>query len=271
METVPAPGSSQPAVSAKLVPIGQLFTASFRPYKQHGKIIASLLALPLAAALLVFVPGISIFSSLAFSLLVIVTQISLIIVFQEGPRPWSELSRRSWKKFLPAFGLAILTGFMVFGGLSLLVIPGIYLMVSFSLATMILVIENIGGLTAILKSREYVRGSWFPVFGRLLVLFVVSIIISIVFNLPDLSNPENATPPLKSFLSSFSTLLILPFTTAYLFTIYRSLVASKPLANFVPSSKNRTWAIVLAVFGFIAIPLFLFVTLAFVVATIGSL
>lgn len=75
--------------------------------------------------------------------------------------------------------LAITTvlGFAILG-----VIPGIYFGVAMSVVVFVLVNEKIHGLNAIIRSKDLVKGHWWQVFGRgLLVSFVVFVPVSIYF------------------------------------------------------------------------------------------
>lgn len=60
---------------------------------------------------------------------------------------------------LPLIWLGFLTSFIIGGGFMLLIIPGVIFMVWFFFAQFILVKEDVRGMSALLKSREYVRGS----------------------------------------------------------------------------------------------------------------
>ncbi len=78
-------------------------------------------------------------------------------------------------------GLAVLLAVLVLLGLALFVLPGVYLIIAFSLAFPVLLVEGRGGMDALSRSRELVSGHWWPTFGRLLLAgLVISIFSGIV-------------------------------------------------------------------------------------------
>lgn len=93
---------------------------------------------------------------------------------------WNDLKHH----LLPLLGLTIVVTILVVVGLVLLVIPGIYLYVLLSLATPALILERgrVGG--AMSRSRLLVTGSWWRVFGVLLLAAVIAGVLAVVIQLP---------------------------------------------------------------------------------------
>lgn len=81
---------------------------------------------------------------------------------------------------LPLAWIGFLTSFIIGGGFILLIIPGVIFMVWFFFAQFILVKEEVRGMSALLKSREYVRGEWFNVALRLLLVWTASVLLGII-------------------------------------------------------------------------------------------
>ncbi len=75
-----------------------------------------------------------------------------------------ESYRRGWHKIFSYWWVSLLAGFIIVGGFLLLIVPGIIFGVWFSLAMFILIAEDIKGMNALLKSREYVKGKWGSIF-----------------------------------------------------------------------------------------------------------
>jgi len=75
--------------------------------------------------------------------------------------------------------LIIASGIIVTGGMFLFFIPGVVFAVWFSLAAFVFVNEDARGMSALLKSKEYMRGQWFAVFWRWLALGLIAWLISI--------------------------------------------------------------------------------------------
>jgi uncharacterized membrane protein len=77
---------------------------------------------------------------------------------------------------LRLFGLYILMTILVFIGILLLVLPGIYLMLAYAMAMPLLIEKNMGIWEAMETSRKAVGKRWFTVFALFLLLGVVCIL-----------------------------------------------------------------------------------------------
>jgi hypothetical protein len=75
---------------------------------------------------------------------------------------------------LPLIGLAILSGLAIALGFVLLIIPGLILMVMWSVAVPSKVVEKIGVFQAFTRSRDLTRGRRWPIFG-LMVLYAIAV------------------------------------------------------------------------------------------------
>jgi hypothetical protein len=83
----------------------------------------------------------------------------------------------------PLLWLAIICEVLLTIAFILLVIPGIYLAVCWTLALPVLMFEGIGGYAALRRSRELISGFWWTAFGALLVGIVAIIVFYIVLGL----------------------------------------------------------------------------------------
>lgn len=99
------------------------------------------------------------------------------ITFSEA---WEDLRPR----LLPLLGLTVLVTAAVLLGLVALVIPGIFLYVLLSLATPALILERSGIGQSMGRSRLLVLGSWWRVFGVLIVAQLVTFVIGYLIQLP---------------------------------------------------------------------------------------
>ncbi|MBI4100273.1 hypothetical protein HY439_00840 [Candidatus Microgenomates bacterium] len=145
-------------------------------------------------------------------------------------------------KIIPLFLLSLLSGLIVMGGFIFFIIPGIIFSVWFTFSRYLLVLENTGGLGALLKSREYVRGKWWPVLWRLFVLGLFNglfyIIAAIIF----------------PFLNLFTNLFIGPLTSVYLLLLYKHTKSIKGEMAVI-AGKTKLILILAGIFGFLIIPL----------------
>jgi hypothetical protein len=85
--------------------------------------------------------------------------------------------------FWPLLAVGILFGIGVFFGFVLLVIPGLFLLVIWSVVAPVTVLERPGVFAAFGRSRQLVRGNGWSVFGVILIVFVAVVVVSIAAGL----------------------------------------------------------------------------------------
>jgi hypothetical protein len=72
----------------------------------------------------------------------------------------------------------ILAGIAIGIGLLLLIVPGLYLLTIWAVLAPVIVIERSEVMSAFGRSRELVRGNGWPVFGVILVLFLLQLVVT---------------------------------------------------------------------------------------------
>lgn len=128
--------------------------------------------------------------------------------------------------------LAIILG----GGFLLAVVPGIIFSVWFFFAPFILFAEGTGGMDAVLKSREYVRGNWFDVFVRLLIVWGLSGLMGLV-------------PVVGPVLS----ILLAPFVLLVQALIYRDLRRVKGDVPYPCGSRDKAIWLGIGILGYVVV------------------
>jgi hypothetical protein len=145
---------------------------------------------------------------------------------------------KGWSRVWAFAWVFSLSGFIVTGGFLLLVIPGIIFSVWFLLSQFVLVAEDERGMCALLKSKAYIKGHFFDVFLRLLVVWLASAMVGMV-------------PVLGPVLS----ILFVPFMMLYSWLIYVDL---RPKGGKLPyvctSGEKATW-LGIGALGFLIVPL----------------
>lgn len=101
----------------------------------------------------------------------------LIVAFKTIKQQSTEFGDffRGFNRFLPIFLTSLLVGIFVLIGLILLIIPGIYLAVAYSLAIAFVVGRNFDFWEAMEASRKIISRNWFSFFAFLLVLGLINI------------------------------------------------------------------------------------------------
>ncbi|MRR53394.1 MAG: hypothetical protein EG822_02640 [Deltaproteobacteria bacterium] len=133
--------------------------------------------------------------------------------------------------------ISILSAFIICGGYLLLIIPGIIFSVWFVFGQFLLVEDEARGMGALLKSREYVRGQWFNVAIRLLLIWAVSGIIS-------------AIPLAGPFLS----LAFFPYVMIFQYLIFRNLRQIKGEIPYPCGVGNKLVWPAVSLLGLIVVP-----------------
>jgi hypothetical protein len=133
---------------------------------------------------ILLVPGASIAIAILFSALSIVYQgmvVELVQDVQDGRRDHSvgDLIRSVEPVFWPLVAVSILFGIAVGIGFVLLIVPGLILLVIWSVVAPVTVLERPGVFAAFGRSRELVRGNGWNVFGVILLVFLIVVVVGV--------------------------------------------------------------------------------------------
>ena len=131
------------------------------------------------------------------------------------------LRRFAWLYLL--FMALMAAGFVLF------IVPGIVLMVWFAFSFFILAREDKTGMEALLSSKEYVKGLWWPVFSRLFAVWAPAYLLGL---LPEVG-------PLLS-------LLFMPFVMTYTYYVYEDLASVKGTVRRPSPSERTGWSVLAA-------------------------
>jgi len=149
--------------------------------------------------------------------------------------------------------VSILSFFIVAGGFLLFIVPGIILAVWFSLALYVLVSEDLKGMNALFRSKQLVSGYWSSVFGRIILLTLVSFAIMIPlivaaviiggtgFLFDAVKQAELASSIVYQPLATLYQWLIAGFGVAFWFLLYEDLKRVKGNPAFEEPSSGAKW------------------------------
>lgn len=156
-------------------------------------------------------------------------------------------------KFLTLIGAGILVVLVVYAGLLLLIVPGIIFGLWYALTTPAIVIENLGALKGMGRSKALVSGNLGKVFSVGFLVVVISWIIGMIFNftggfLGEILFPNNLM--LMTFVSQLASvigqILIVPIGAIAYILLYYDLRIRKEgfdlqmLANSIGSGQGVT-------------------------------
>jgi hypothetical protein len=128
--------------------------------------------------------------------------------------------------------LAVLTGFFLVLGFVLCVIPGIYLYGAWAVAVPVLLLEDQRGWSALKRSRELVKGRWWPamgvvVLGALLTALLSSIFSGILVAIVAVAGNDVVDVVAQGVAQAGSTILLAPFSAALVAVLYFDLRVRK--------------------------------------------
>ncbi len=104
----------------------------------------------------------------------------------------------------------------------LLIVPGIIMGIYYNFVAWIFMFEGLKNKAAMRRSKELVKGRWWSVFGR---LFLFGFTVWLVLVIPSMFIEEKSTADkIYSFIVDVISLIITPFSLAYGYHIYKSLV-----------------------------------------------
>lgn len=115
---------------------------------------------------------------------------------------------------LQFFWVDLMVGLFALIMFALLILPGIWAYTCLTMATSVFVLEGVRGTDTLRRSFALVKGYWWATFGRVFVFILVAEIIAYVLGrIP--------------FVGLLVVFIVAPLTTAYLYLIYKELVAVK--------------------------------------------
>jgi len=249
-------GYSPKIHSQKLKPITKLFQESYKFFYSKIRVLLGIIIFPVGFSffcwlLMGFLANTSFKYSIWFSIMGAISFVgpfflwlwavpSLVYALKDNT-DIKESYKRGFK-ILPAYiWVYFLLTTIITGGFLLFVIPGILFSVWFSLAIFVLVFEKKRGFDALLKSQHLVKGKFWAVFWRFLILGLIVelgvILISVlIFLIIENHQIENQISELIGYLFQ---LFILPFFLIYGFLIYENLREIKAETLYVQPSIGR--------------------------------
>jgi hypothetical protein len=151
-----------------------------------------------------------------------------------GENPtWQESLRFAAERLGPLVWLSILYVIALIIPFILLVLPGIWLAIAWSLSYPVLLHEGLGGQKALGRSFKLVRGRWWPTFLALLVMYLIVIVISgilgVILGAALISGLDNEAlaAVVYTLVNTASSLVTLPLVAAVVTIIYFDLRVRK--------------------------------------------
>jgi uncharacterized membrane protein len=147
---------------------------------------------------------------------------------------WRSSLRFALRRLSAVVGMTILAGILTVLGFVLLIIPGVYLYVAFTVAVPVLLVEGAGPWRALRRSRQLVRGRWWGTLGVSIVgsllVSVVSLAISGLLVGVAFANPSRNTVTgfvLNTLAATLGSMIATPAAAAFVTVLYIDLRVRK--------------------------------------------
>lgn len=159
-------------------------------------------------------------------------QASLLAIIVDEDLGIIEAFRTGWDYLWPMAWVMTILGGIVITGFLCGILPGILFMVWFTFCFYTLFAEDRRGLDSLLASMEYVRGHWWDTFIKLFLVWLLSVLLSVI-----------------PFVGQILSILFAPYFMLFMLIMYRDLKEIKGEAVITAGSGTRTFWWVLAVIG----------------------
>lgn len=176
-------------------------------------------------------------------------------------------------KLFPYLWVVILLAIIIGGGMNFFIVPGILFAIWFAFANFVVVGEDSRGMSALLRSREYVRGKGWAVLWRFIAFIIILIIAGLIIFVGIYLVGGVITSLIKSpiiqlliglilMLGSFIGVFVAQLIVTALFIIYSGQIYEHLRACYTSSEKistgsQKTAFMAIGILGWI-IPFFIF-------------
>lgn len=255
-----------------LNPLGSLFSGAWKLYRARWRVLVEIVLLPtlitvLGYVLMVLGTPFSVLGALVVFIGWVVFVFSgLTVIFSVHNDTGVDDSYKStigW--FWPFLWIAALEVLAVVGGSIMLIIPGIWLSVALSLAAYVFVIERRRGIDALRQSKDYVKGYWWAVMGRVLLLALIFIAAAIVIEVPFAMIGGRAAASIAYLAAA---LFFIPYTAIYHYLIFQNLRELKPAMETIEKRTGGGFIMASAIVG-VAVPVLIALALV-ILAAVGT-
>jgi MFS family permease len=226
--------------------VGEALSEVFRIYREHAGVL-----LPVAFWLFLIVAIVNgltegslalfwlgIVVSLAVGTLYQGMVVELVRDVQDGRLDASvgDLMRSVVPVVGPLIGAALLAGIGIAVGFFLLIVPGLILLTIWAVIAPVIVIERRGVFDAFGRSRQLVKDQGWPVFGTVIVAFLIAIVLSLVLVAIAASIADG--PLLRIVFSALASTVTAPIEALVASVLYFRLLAIKgePAQPAAPAS-----------------------------------
>jgi hypothetical protein len=224
-------------------PLSGVLDEAWRMYKTFARhLLAIAFAIYLVAAIITALLALAggtvgiLLGSLVSIVAAFLLQATLVKAVQDVRDGHADLSiRQTVNEALPFIGpvalASILAAIAITIGLLLIIVPGLFLITIWAVIVPVIIIERSGAMASFARSRQLVRGHGWPVFGTLVLVYIIMLVVNIVLGLIFSALPHVLGDGLSSVISGT---LISPFLALVVTLVYYRLLGVSQAAPAGP-------------------------------------
>jgi len=192
-------------------------------------------------------------AALVGGIVTLVSYLALVRIVAEkeaDPKDILGNGRASLSLFFPYIWLMILQGFMLIGGFTIFVIPGLIFSVYMTVVVFVFVVEGKRSVDVLTRSWGYITGRWWQTLWRMAVVFfllvLITLLLGIILSLAFGGSANWGVSVIQNILESF---FIGPLLLCYLFELYADLRVTKPLPDALAEKTAKLWLVIFLFIG----------------------
>lgn len=273
----------------QVIPVGALFAQAFRRMKTRAKILFAIagiygLAIILFGIFTNVLKGDSLlfilFSALFFIIYVVVALWSTTALvdasIREDSAPFASVASNGFKYLFPLLGINIVSALIALGGYVAFIIPGIAIGLQLAFAAAIYIHKKTPIIESIRLSRLLVKGRWWAVFGRFILLILVVyavllILVLLIWLITSLIGENSGAEVASMIVIGLFTVLYIPYSLCFVAELYHDLDKTKPLATEQQVKKNKTFLTTFMIIGIVGILLIIGLVISIPALVINSI
>src|SRR4029077_11004031 len=227
-------------------PLSGVLSEAWQMYKAHAWHLLAIafviyLAAAVIAALLALVSSTvgAVLGSLVEIFAAFLLQAALVKAVQDVRDGRADLSlgetvRAATPYFWAVAGASILAGIAITIGLILIIVPGLYLITIWAVIIPVIVLEQSGVMASFGRSHQLVRGRGWPVFGTLVLAWLMLLAVNLILGLIFAVLPDALGRGLSSIISGT---IVAPFIALVVTLVYYRLSATSQ----VPAAPGENY------------------------------
>ena len=183
-------------------------------------------AIPMATNIILGVVAIILFGfSLYFAIIYsLKAKVASILLLKNNFTPAKDNFKEATPYIGKFLGVSLLMVVLIVAWGVIFLVPALIFGVYYGLAAYVLVLEDKRPFTSIERSYDLVKGYWWPVFGRMLLIGMIGFVIFAIISMPMSWMPENSTGSfIYGGLTNVVWAVLSPYFIVYSYNIYKSL------------------------------------------------